>query len=247
MISKILRLSILGFVFLLSSCAKESVDFIDDDMVSNPTPRPPVNLEVRNEGRRLVEACAAQMRVDRLRVREEISHVGGRRLDARYSIRRGTSAETPIVLEIKIYAFYEDPAVLKRLEALLPGIRGFFERYGLGIDLIFEFSDFKHRNFGRACLNDQAVHLTIKDCITDTEEWCFFPGKDKTFWATIVHEIGHYFGLEDEYWDKHYPNRFVAPETDPVSIMQQGDTPDRLDFYPRHIKAILAPVCPHLE
>jgi len=61
---------------------------------------------------------------------------------------------------------------------------------------------------------------------------------------TLTHELGHLMGLPDEYDDDACPDReFVSEEEDPTSIMNEDEDWDEWDFYPRHIRSILRPVC----
>ena len=68
----------------------------------------------------------------------------------------------------------------------------------------------------------------------------------------ILHEIGHLFGLSDEYEElSRCPNRrFVSIEQEYTNVMKTvRESFDWMDFYPRHITRILEPICggaPHL-
>ncbi len=58
--------------------------------------------------------------------------------------------------------------------------------------------------------------------------------------GTVFHEVGHIFGLDDEYLDPTYP---YTPQGEHDSVMNSCDNSGRL--YPRHLKQLLSPLnCP---
>jgi hypothetical protein len=65
----------------------------------------------------------------------------------------------------------------------------------------------------------------------------------------MLHEVGHLLGLNDEYEDKACPDRtFISKDSNPYSIMDETNEKKKyLDFYPRHIKTIIQPLCPNTK
>jgi len=59
--------------------------------------------------------------------------------------------------------------------------------------------------------------------------------------GTVFHEVGHIFGLDDEYLDPTYP---YTPQGEHNSIMNSSDN-DNSRLFPRHLKQLISPLsCP---
>ena len=95
-----------------------------------------------------------------------------------------------------------------------------------------------------------------------SDQECSESMREKEYCNMANHELGHRLGLPDEYADPGCNAReFVSSEQYPFSVMatpQLGllDTPSidgiagtdidtgLAEFFPRHIKKVLAPLCP---
>lgn len=116
-------------------------------------------------------------------------------------------------------------------------IQEVWSRYG--IELQIDFGLTKDKNDSQF---DHAVFLHQGDGRSDTSN---LYTQDSNLCQVILHEVGHLLGLDDEYSDDDCPNRpLISEETLPISVMNQHFHPfDMIDFFVRHIMAILAPVC----
>jgi len=67
------------------------------------------------------------------------------------------------------------------------------------------------------------------------------------FCKVIMHETGHMLSLDDEYEDDDCPDRtddFISHEEAPWSIMKNSrENWEKIEFFPRHIRKIVAPLC----
>jgi hypothetical protein len=67
------------------------------------------------------------------------------------------------------------------------------------------------------------------------------------FCKTVVHETGHILGLTDEYPYEICPNPEVSRDEDPWSFMDnQFRNSTQIEFFPRHLRRILSPLCPNI-
>ena len=60
---------------------------------------------------------------------------------------------------------------------------------------------------------------------------------DPNFRLTVIHEVGHQFGLKDEYIDPRAPGRVIPPDAD-TSIMGTVGTRPAPEFKQRHFETI---------
>ncbi len=135
----------------------------------------------------------------------------------------------------------------------IPTVKEYFERSGIHLDLTLR------RYLSTMWLDDFDEAIILNDgSPTDlypfsSHVWYVTNGAkvdgkiDPGYCEVISHEIGHILGGPDEYLDKNCPDRpFVSQEIFPWSIMASHSGLDRTDFYPRHIKDMIRPLCEDL-
>jgi hypothetical protein len=137
--------------------------------------------------------------------------------------------------------------ILKNAEACIKPIQDVWARYG--VEFLVRFDSNFDESYGRP---DQYIDL-IDAAGRSNARTFYYLGKappneaerQDQFCRMILHETGHMVNLDDEYKEEKCPDRWVSKERDPVSIMRAiwGMKWDDFDFFPRHVKAALKPIC----
>jgi hypothetical protein len=159
-----------------------------------------------------------------------------------YSISsQGNALMVKIVVGINYMTSPETTLETKRrVESMPICMSRFFRRHGLELDI-----SFPERNEGYfVTFRDNGVRGESFNAFN----WSFklegMPLEPPMDCSVSLHEVGHLFGLIDEYRDKDSLTRMIGEDD---SIMRNvANAPDRLKFYPRHLRSILHPACPSI-
>ena len=130
---------------------------------------------------------------------------------------------------------------LEQARSCLPAMQAVWQRYGVRLEIPMD-SDF-HPSSEGAHLPVQEVELGGEGGRSHALRFHLREGD--AFCKMMIHEIGHHFGLEDEYVDPDCPNRpFISTERSPFSLMANiSETWNQLDFFPRHLRSIFGEFC----
>ncbi len=137
--------------------------------------------------------------------------------------------------------------VLDKVRSCVPKIADIWSRYGLHLDLRLD----RDANPAQYSPPDFAIQLFDRQARSNSRNY-YFSGETAfelgEFCKVVLHETGHLLGLPDEYADVDVPERkFISTEKRPWSVMADNfHVWQLLDFYPRHVRAVLAPFC-HLN
>jgi hypothetical protein len=133
-----------------------------------------------------------------------------------------------LYLESNLF-FKGDVDSFRQVERCLPLAESFFERYGVNLIV-------------RAVEKEKADHeIKLIDGFGRSSSTIWHL-KGRGVCGVIIHEMGHLFGLPDEYQedDTCRTQEFAAKEVNPYSLMAyDSDNLDHLQLMPRHIMAIL--------
>ncbi len=212
------------------------------------------DYSVRDESRAWMGACAKRVPDDKTQTIDSRVHELCRKPNYYYSspVRFVIAKKDGVVrMEYKIrftiydYDIVGDSRSLELLEmarACSPEIRKVWERYG--VDANVEMDSDRHPSAVGDSLPRQSVLLV--NYSGRSNSGTFYSADQDSFCRMMVHEVGHHFGLEDEYYDTACPDRpFVSKEQDPYSVMNTiwGMDWDNMDFYGRHVRSIFADYC----
>ncbi|MEO5970350.1 MAG: hypothetical protein ABIQ95_10525 [Bdellovibrionia bacterium] len=135
--------------------------------------------------------------------------------------------------------------ILEFFRSCIPHAKTLFERYGIDFDLTMS-----EKTPGQEY--DNIVKLIdSNDAPMNSNSWGISPNSHGILRAetcgVYFHEIGHLLGGPDEYRATNCPDReYVEKSTSPYSIMASGGFFENTDFYPRHIKDMIRPLCEEL-
>ena len=137
--------------------------------------------------------------------------------------------------------------ILGKVLSCVPKIAGVWLRYGIHLNLNIQ----RDVNEGHYAAPETAVRLVDRSGRSNAANYFFTDATENevdVFCKVLLHETGHILGLPDEYRDINAPERkFVSTEKRPWSVMADNYHHwEVLDFYPRHVRAVLAPLC-HLN
>jgi len=157
--------------------------------------------------------------------------------------------------------------MVRNAEACLPMIERIWHRYGVDFDLRLDSADVPtagapdhqilmtddsgrfhqdHYNYRgqvfESCLRGCSTQGAARaNCLAYCESQ-----RQREFCAKMTHEVGHLLGLLDEYPDPQCTSpRLLDFGIRPISIMAITGLvdADQMDFHPRHLETVLAPVC----
>ncbi len=260
-----ITLTLLNTALILSSCGQppqnSSPSLLTDSNSSSLVDKNATQREeVRAANRKLVNACATTITTeDPIEVNywsQEICKRPNtyRGNHARYRINRNT--DQSIGLNIKLAAtimpLNTSPTraqkMLNQVSSCIPEIQQVFKRYNIQLTL-----DLSHKELQIGSY-DQNINLIDTTGRSSSLNWYlrgYLLEWDIFLCPTILHELGHLLSLNDEYEDVDCPDRpFISTESNPSSIMASTlEDSESVDFYPRHIAAILQgnpakPICP---
>lgn len=124
----------------------------------------------------------------------------------------------------------------------IPEIKKIWDRYRINFNLYARLNETEKIFLAEGEALEIPVALIDREGRGNTSN--FFTKDDRYYCQMVLHEIGHYLGLPDEYLDSDCNYRPIAKEEWPYSIM--GVTQhkwENLDFHKRHIEQILQPLC----
>lgn len=249
--------------FLLVSCAPGA----------EPKEEPKVNprsQEIKKQNRLLVNQCKEQMITSRIGMEEpfrvnrettytDIIRMGDEVFEDPHTITGKYSLkveDNELILGLSIYAWPQTESLQvkpmshfqKQVAACTSKIINLFKDYGIRFDLKIDVLP-EYRSWAEYDLivprYDTNVSLLPGSSRSNTAVWFV---DDPYFCGVIIHEIGHYLGLNDEYPASWQPGRFISKDRNPYSLMETASEEwDNQHFFPRHIKEILSPVCPDLQ
>lgn len=229
-----------------SGCAKDDtatwadLDDTEDFVGPNST------AEIRAQNHAIVASC----------LRKIPNHSSSSLRSGRKYLLMSENDELRIRLKIHFAAVGMSPEraeeLLGKANDCLSVMKSVWQRYGINWDLSFDSSPVErprgpevnvqlfdevgrssaYAYYYRGALSDKGRQLA-------SDKWQYY------FCTTMLHETGHLLGLDDEYSDPEVPDRkYVSSEKRPWSIMNDHwHHLEVLDFYPRHISTVLAPLC----
>ncbi len=184
---------------------------------------------------RAVVYAAAELMADgeRLEVDAAFPSASCGEVGARYAIGRDGGALT---LRLREHFVEESGnrnarAIVEHLRACLPEIQRVFSRYGVQFGLTITTS------WERAAPPNDAMVVALAEEFGRGDAYHF--DADMRC-ATLLHELGHHLGLADEYREDGTCRAWQAPDASIMSL--PNEELEALDFMPRHLQRILAPV-----
>ncbi|MEO5968341.1 MAG: hypothetical protein ABIQ95_00315 [Bdellovibrionia bacterium] len=168
----------------------------------------------------------------------------------RYTVARGTEGKAVILLSLGMElrspsGRNRELEILEMVRSCIPHAKTLFERYGINFELTMD-------EFTPDSNYDSVVKLIDSDdAPMNSSSWRIHPESHGDFTAetcgNFFHEIGHLLGGSDEYLDTTCPDReYVETSTFPYSIMGRNANFENTDFYSRHIKDMIRPLCEDL-
>lgn len=139
--------------------------------------------------------------------------------------------------------------MLENVRACVPLLQNIWARYNIDMQILTD-SDFE------PSLKGEFLTISLQDRVKRSNADHYYYGglkehslesqRQDDFCSTMAHETGHALGFNDEYKDDECPSRpFISPEeVAPFSIMAHHWRGwSELEFYPRHVAALVAPLC----
>ena len=133
--------------------------------------------------------------------------------------------------------------MLRMAQECVPVLKNVWKRYG--VELYLSMDSDRSPSHESYSIPTQTVNLINSYARSNSANFYIEKNQDD-FCRLIVHEVGHHFGLPDEYEDKDCPDReYVSTERHPSSIMANMWWPrwSEMDFYPRHIQRVFGSLC----
>jgi hypothetical protein len=133
--------------------------------------------------------------------------------------------------------------MLRMAQECVPVLKNIWNRYG--VELYLSMDSDRSPTRESYFIPTQEVNLINAYARSNSANFYMEKNQDD-FCRLMIHEVGHHFGLPDEYEDKDCPDReYVSNERHPSSIMANMWWPrwDEMDFYPRHIQRIFGSFC----
>ncbi|MEO5969035.1 MAG: hypothetical protein ABIQ95_03840 [Bdellovibrionia bacterium] len=169
----------------------------------------------------------------------------------RFGVSKGVEGKAKIKLELGMEIETEGGRerqleLLSMIRSCIPHAKVLFERYGIDFDLTMseKIPGLEYDNIVKLIDSDDAP--------MNSNNWRMHPSSHGDYTAEtcgiFFHEIGHLLGGPDEYLaTASCPDReYVETSTSPYSIMASGGNFENTDFYLRHIKDMIRPLCEEL-
>lgn len=192
--------------------------------------RAPANSEQRE-----VVSAAAELLADgeRLEVDADFPSASCGGVGARYALGLDGSFVTLQLREHFVEESGNENAreIVDHLRACLPEMQRVFLRYGVRFSMALTTS------WERAAPPNDAIVVALAEEFGRGDAYHF--DADMRC-ATLLHELGHHLGLADEYRETGTCREWQAPDASIMSL--PNEELEALDFMPRHLRRILAPV-----
>jgi hypothetical protein len=249
------------------SVSEWTVGSYDEDFVGSSS-----SSEVHSRGLEFIQSCKLEA-LNHVSKKQVSSHsetrlcnvvslfdgrkgcVSNKRAESHDNYEIGISSDGRLKLNLNL-AFYSSAAparldeMIASIRKCLPSIAEVWARYGVEFELGLLKSEELNsyaRPAWRIALNDEVGRSNSRQYyFRGPENKVPAQYESEALCSMVLHETGHLLDLPDEYKDDAHPERkFISTEKRPWSAM--ADTWHHLavlDFFPRHLATVFAPVCP---
>ncbi|OFZ83080.1 MAG: hypothetical protein A2583_12740 [Bdellovibrionales bacterium RIFOXYD1_FULL_53_11] len=210
-----------------------------DNNDCDPAVDPKIQAGIRAEGSAIVESCSQKLDSGKTyEIESHGEHPGG-------SLRIRTKADgLHVGINVRFWTLAATVSdaraeeMFRGYQSCVPQIQEVWNRYGIKFDLNLDLQQ-KPSNL----IPDVWIQIIDEPGRDFVNVYRYWPNHNDRC-LTMMHELGHLLMLPDEYPESNYPDRVVAKESNPWSVMDAYYKGwNRVEFFPRHISTLLHPVC----